>query len=173
MKPPASEDRPFMDQDARQDFRTDNRDRDESRDLAYDVIGSAIEVHNYLGAGLAEDLYRNALERELSLRRLSFEPRAELTVMFKGREVGRFRADLLVDDRIVVLVRCTGDPAVHRLEAQSYLKASRRALAIVLNFNAERLQFDRVSLSPRLTGEQPRRLREEETEPARDPREPA
>ncbi len=129
------------------------------RDIAYDIIGAAIEVHNYLGAGYPVDVYRQALSREFGLRRMSFEARPEIQIHFKGREVGRVRADFVIDEKILVLVRDTPElGSLQRLEAQSLLKATRRAMAIVMSFQGDRLQFDRINAVPRTpsTDERPR-----------------
>jgi GxxExxY protein len=38
------------------------------KQLSYDVIGAAMEVHNTLGPGFLEDIYQKAIERTCAQR---------------------------------------------------------------------------------------------------------
>jgi len=51
----------------------------------YEIIGAAIEVHKTLGHGFLEAIYQEALEYELSDRKIPFSSRIELKVKYKER----------------------------------------------------------------------------------------
>ena len=57
------------------------------QELTYAINGAAMEVHRILGPGFLEAVYQLALEHELTLRGIPFEPRKELPVTYKGQAV--------------------------------------------------------------------------------------
>lgn len=118
--------------------------------LASAVIGAAIEVHRHLGPGFLESIYEEALCVELRLRRIRFERQRPARVEYKGECVGEGRLDLLVGDRLVVELKAVREVTpIHRAIALSYLKATRRNLALLINFKVARLKdgVQRVVLS--------------------------
>ncbi len=70
-----------------------------------------------------------------------------MAVSYKGVRVGRYRADVLVEGKIVVEIKaCSGLTAVHEAQALHYLKATGLRLAILLNFGCVSLQMKRLVL---------------------------
>jgi GxxExxY protein len=63
--------------------------------LTEKIIGAAFQVHNRLGQGFQEKVYENALVEELRTNGLRVEQQKPLTVMYGGKPVGDFIADLL------------------------------------------------------------------------------
>jgi GxxExxY protein len=119
-------------------------------ELAYRVIGAAIEVHRILGPGHLESIYRDALFIELGLRGIPVEREVAFDVDYKGHPVGSGRLDLLVDGKLVLeLKACEGILPVHKAQAISYLRCTKRPLALLINFNVVLLQdgIRRVVLS--------------------------
>lgn len=105
-------------------------------DLSNRVIGAAIEVHRTLGPGFLEGMYERALCVELELRDIPFERQASLRLRYKGREVGAGRVDLLVGGDLVVELKAVQVLApVHRAQVIAYLRALRKRLALLINFN--------------------------------------
>jgi GxxExxY protein len=127
------------------------REPDQKTDqLAHVVIGAAIEVHRHLGPGFLESVYERALHVELKLRRIPFEPQKSIPVEYKGVTVGKPQPDLLVDDRLVVELKAAKAVApIDRAKVISYLKASGRQLALLINFNVSVLRdgVQRIVLS--------------------------
>ena len=66
------------------------------------VIGCAFDVSNGLGAGFLESVYENALCIEMADNGIAFERQKELIVRYRGRVVGNFVADLVVDGCLLV-----------------------------------------------------------------------
>ena len=66
-------------------------------ELTEAVIGAAFEVANVLGAGFLEKVYERALIRELALRGVNAKAQVPFRVCYKGRYVGEYLADLVVE----------------------------------------------------------------------------
>ena len=70
------------------------------------VLGAVFEVSHTLGAGFLEKVYQHALMRELALRSIRASAQASLAVTYKGHHVGEYFADILVEDVLVVELKC-------------------------------------------------------------------
>jgi len=70
------------------------------------VIGAAYEVSNVLGSGFLEKIYERALLEELTVRGLPVKAQAPFPVAYKGKLIGTYAADLVVEDRLLVEVKC-------------------------------------------------------------------
>ncbi len=66
------------------------------KDLSYGIMAAVYEVHNLLGAGFLEKVYENALLEGLRLRGINAVAQKELSVSFKGKQVGHYFADIVV-----------------------------------------------------------------------------
>lgn len=116
-------------------------------ELAHNVIGAAIEVHRHLGPGFLEEVYEQALCLELRLRQIPFERQKPVRVDYKGEYVGEGRLDLLVGDQLIVELKAVKAFApIDKAKVISYLKASGRHLALLINFNVSMLRdgFQRI-----------------------------
>ncbi len=119
-------------------------------ELAYKVIGAAMEVHRTLGPGFLESVYEEALCVELKRREISFEKQAEISIQYKGHAVGKGRLDLLVDKKLVVELKTVESFApIHQAQVISYLKATGLELGLLINFKVPLLKngIKRVILS--------------------------
>jgi len=74
-------------------------------DVTEKIISCAINVHSVLGPGLLESLYEEALVEEFSLRGIPFERQKEVALKYKGKEIGKHRIDLLVEDKVYSRVK--------------------------------------------------------------------
>jgi len=117
------------------------------REEAYAVIGACFEVYNEMGPGFLEDVYQEALERELTLRGLPFNPKPHLEIHYKGRLlVSKYQPDFVVHSKIIVEIkamRALTDE--HRAQVHNYLKASSFKLGILVNFGKPGdLEYERI-----------------------------
>ena len=102
------------------------------------IIGCAIEVHRVLRCGLFESVYRSALAIEFELAGLHYAREVRLPAVYKGRMLGEYAIDFIVDDRVVVEVK-----SVERMnpvfEAQmlTYLQVSQKRVGLLINFNSK------------------------------------
>jgi GxxExxY protein len=130
-----------------------NVDEHESKTLEA-VIGAAYEVANHLGGGFLEKVYERSLEHECRLRGLTVRAQVRCPVRYKGRLVGEYVADLVVDGSVVVELKCVDAIAKpHVGQCLNYLKASGLRVALLVNFQRSKVEwrkvvFDSVACSP-------------------------
>jgi GxxExxY protein len=114
------------------------------KDLTYGIIGAAMEVHKVLGPGFLESVYEEALAHEFDLRGIPYQRQARLAVRYKEIVAGEFRADFLVDSKVVVELKAVkalteGDEA----QLLNYLKGTGYRVGLLLNFSAPSLEYKR------------------------------
>ena len=116
-------------------------------DLTEAVIGSAFEIANVLGAGFLEKVYERAMIRELALRGINAKPQVSFPVCYKGQYLGDYVADLVVEERLIVELKCVDRFAnEHLAQCINYLKASGLRVALLINFQRPKVQWKRVLL---------------------------
>jgi len=109
--------------------------------LAHEVIGAAIEVHRTLGPGFLESVYEKALSHELRLRGVRHVCQVPVRVNYKGVDVGEGRIDILVEDQIVLELKCAdGQHPLFQSQLISYLKAANLRLGYLMNFKTALLK---------------------------------
>ena len=92
------------------------------------------EVYNELGFGFLESVYREAMRIALAEAGFRVEAEVPVPVSFRGTLVGVFRADIVVDGKIIVELK-TADSISKAHEAQvlHYLRASEMEVGLVMN----------------------------------------
>ena len=109
------------------------------------VIGAAFEVSNTLGAGFLEKLYERALVSELTLRGIGVVTQAVYPVGYKGQIIGEYQPDLVVENLLIVELKCVDRFApTHLAQCLSYLHASGLTLALLLNFQHPKVECRRI-----------------------------
>ncbi|HYB72888.1 MAG TPA: GxxExxY protein [Candidatus Sulfotelmatobacter sp.] len=110
-------------------------------EVARAVIGAAIEVHRCLGPGYLERVYEGALRVELRLRGIAFERQKAIPVVYKGQAIGQGRVDFLIEDDLILELKAVDTLLpIHTAQMISYLKALRRRLGLLINFNVPMLR---------------------------------
>ena len=95
---------------------------------------------NYLGAGFLEAVYKNALIVSLQARGVNVKQEVVFEIHFKGRKIGHYKADVLVDDRVIVELKCCKCLlSEHKAQLINYLKASRLSTGLLINFGQHQL----------------------------------
>ena len=107
------------------------------KDLIYQVNGSAIEVHKYLGPGLLESVYHTCLKKELTIRGFEFQTELIIPVNYKGLELETgLRCDLLVEKSLVVELKAIEKVLpIHEAQILTYMKLLEVPIGLILNFN--------------------------------------
>ena len=109
------------------------------------ALGAVFEVSNALGVGFLEKVYERALLREFALRGIHATPQCSIPVMYKGYCVGEYFPDFLVEESLVVELKCA-DRLVgeHVAQCINYLKASGLHLALLINFCHPKMEWRRI-----------------------------
>ncbi len=112
--------------------------------LSRTVIGCAMDVHRELGPGYLEKVYENALSIALSDVGVAVTQQVSIPAQFRGRVVGDFVADLLVEGKLIVELKAVSNLLpVHETQLVSYLKSTGMDVGLLLNFGAGSLQIKR------------------------------
>ena len=75
-----------------------------------------------MGAGFLEKVYERALLRELNLRGIRATPQASIVVIYKGYSVGEYFADIVVEDVLVVELKCVRLASEQTAPCVNYLR---------------------------------------------------
>jgi GxxExxY protein len=109
----------------------------ELNEITEKIIGCAIEVHRHLGPGLLEHAYEEALCIEFQLQGLDYQRQVAAPLTYKGRAIGEYRVDLLVEDAVVVEIKSVEryDP-VFEAQVLTYLRMTGKRIGLLVNFNS-------------------------------------
>ena len=116
-------------------------------ELTKQIIGAFFTVYNELGFGFVESVYKRALVVELQSRGISSEREVMFTVYFKGVDVGEYRADIVVEGKVIVEVKTADRLApIHEAQLVNYLRAADIPVGLVMNFGPQPI-FKRLVLT--------------------------
>ena len=106
-------------------------------DLSKQIVDAAFRIHTTLGPGLLESVYVTTLAWELEQRGLRVIRQAEIPVVYQGTRIeAGFRADLIVEDQVLVEVKSVEQLApVHKKQLLTYLRLANKRLGLLINFN--------------------------------------
>jgi GxxExxY protein len=112
------------------------------KDITYDIINCAYEVHNFLGPGLLESVYQKALIYELKSRGFKVECEVPIDIEYKGVNVGEnLRLDILVNEDVVVELKSVENILpVHKKQLLTYLRLLDLPIGLLINFNVAQLR---------------------------------
>jgi GxxExxY protein len=116
-------------------------------ELTETIIGVFFDVYNELGFGFLKSVYRKSLQFALREKNLKVDAEVAVPVFFRGINVGDFRADLVVNDCVLLELK-TAETIIIAHEAQvlTYLRATSLEIGLILNFGPKaqvrRLLFD-------------------------------
>ena len=118
------------------------------KELSFEVIGCCFSVHNYLGNGFLEIVYKDALQIEFDRAGIAYRREQKYEVVYKGVILPHyFCADFVVEDSIILEVK--GQSVITDLflaQTLNYLHVSGKELGIVAAFGAPQLVSKRVVL---------------------------
>ena len=104
-------------------------------ELTEQIINCAYEVHKVLGAGFLENVYQNAMLEELKSRGLKAESQRAIIVNYKGKNVGDYFADIIVEDLVIIELKALDKlNDIHELQVKNYLKATGIEVGLLINF---------------------------------------
>ena len=116
----------------------------ELESITGEIIGAAFEVHKILGYGFLERVYQRAMQVEFGLRGIRCEIEQAITVVYKGNVVGDYRADLFVEDSVIVELKVGKEySSADEPQLLNELKATGVKVGLLINFGKSKVEFKR------------------------------
>ncbi len=117
-------------------------------DLAYKVVGCAIEVHSELGPGLLESVYEKCLCYELKQNNITFKNQVDIAIKYKQTKIkSNLRLDILIEDLIIVELKAIEKLLpIHQAQLLTYLKLTGLPKGLLINFNTKNISKDLIPL---------------------------
>ena len=114
------------------------------KEITEKILQGFYEIYNELGSGFLESVYEHALSIVLTGYGFHVERQKDISVYFRGHNIGEFRADLIVNEKVIVELKAVRsiDP-VHEAQLINYLKATDIEVGLLLNFG-NKPQFKRL-----------------------------
>ncbi len=111
------------------------------KELTYELIGIAIEIHKILGPGLLESIYHKCFVYELRNRNIPFQSELTVPILYKELELkADLRCDIFADSCLVIELKATESIApVHEIKLLSYMKFLNAPKGLIINFNCGNL----------------------------------
>ena len=101
--------------------------------IATEIVDAAFRVHTTLGPGLLESVYHTVLAYELGRRGLRTVSQQAIPVVYDGIRIDTgFRADLIVEDKVIVEIEVL--LPVHKKQLLTYLPLADKRLGLLINF---------------------------------------
>ena len=114
-------------------------------ELTHKIIGCAMKVHNKLGGGFQEVIYQRCLAIEMERAGIAFVREQEQPIYYDDIEVGRRRADFVVEQRVIVELKAVFNlEAVHLVQGKNYVAAYNFPVGLLINFGGARLEYKRL-----------------------------
>ena len=115
---------------------------------SYQIIGKCMEVHNNLGAGFLEIVYKDALELEFQKAQIPYEREKQYEVNYKGVLLPhKFYADFVIYGKIILELKATRElNQIFTAQVLNYLKVSENKLGLLINFGELQLNIKRLVL---------------------------
>lgn len=102
------------------------------------ILGAFFKVYNGFGPGLAEKVYERALTLELRRRGCNVATQHALSMRYGQPKVGRFRADLVVEGKVLVEIKARSRILKgHWAQLLHYLAVSGIEVGLLLNFGPQ------------------------------------
>lgn len=104
----------------------------------------AYRIRKKLSAGYMESVYKNAMVIELRRHGLSFETEKPIEVTYDGFIVGKFCADIIVENQIILELKAVSSlTTAHSVQLVNYLTATGIDDGLLINFGGEKLEIKR------------------------------
>ena len=114
-------------------------------ELTSRIIEACYEVSNELGSGFLESVYENALLVALDEKGIPANSQVPMAVVFHGKKVGEFFADIVVADKIVLELKAAKAlTAEHQAQLINYLKATGMEVGLLINFGRPKVEIKRL-----------------------------
>jgi len=117
----------------------------EHEDVTEQIIGAAFEVYRVLGYGFLEKVYQKAMQVELIKRGLTAKIEDPIQVLYKGVEVGKYKADLLIEECVIAELKVSKTyNSEDEPQLLNELKATHIKVGLLINFGRTKVEFKRI-----------------------------
>lgn len=114
-------------------------------ELTGSILSCCFDVMKELGPGFLERVYKNALLIVMRQKGLAVEVEQSFELVFRGRVIGRYSADLVVEKTVIIELKCCeGLVREHQAQLFNYLKVSRLPVGLLVNFRRSKLEWKRL-----------------------------
>jgi len=105
-------------------------------EVAKQIVDAAYRVHTSLGPGLLESAYEAVLAYELEKRGLCTVRQQAVPIVYQGTRIEMgFRADLIVEDKVIVEIKSVEAIApVHKKQLLTHLRLADKRLGLLIKF---------------------------------------
>jgi len=112
-------------------------------DISYKIRGAIFNVYNFLGPGLLESVYEEALVYELKQLGLKVERQKEVPIKYKDTILNTaLRLDLIVEDKVIIELKSVSElKDIHFKQTLTYLRLLELHLGILVNFNTNNILY--------------------------------
>ena len=109
----------------------------QDQELTREIIGSAIQVHKYLGPGLLETAYQWCLEIEFKEKGWVYQREQVVPLVYKNRKLDcGFRLDFLIEDKVILELKSVEKLLpIHEAQLLTYLRLLNKQVGLLINFN--------------------------------------
>lgn len=109
------------------------------------ILSCCFDVMNEIGIGFLESVYKNALFIAIKEKGLAVEIEKRFEVIFRGRKIGLYVADLIVEGSVIVELKCCDSLlGEHQAQLINYLKVSGILVGLLVNFGNRKVQYKRL-----------------------------
>jgi GxxExxY protein len=115
------------------------------KDLTYKIIGAIYDIHKELGNVHKEIIYHKAIAIELSERGIPFVEETPIDVKYKGKKIGVYKPDFIIDDKVILEVKVT--PVITKAmkdQVYYYVKGTKYKLVLLANFGTSKVGIKRL-----------------------------
>lgn len=111
-----------------------------TREINELIIGCSYRIYNKMGFGFPEAVYRNCLLLELQKMDLQAEVQRPIKTYYEGQLVGKFVADLLVENKIIIQIKSVNKIIpVNEQQLVNYLVATQAETGLIINFGENKI----------------------------------
>lgn len=113
--------------------------------LSYKIVGILFSVYNDIGPGHHEKYYQRCIAQALRAEGLKFQEQVSLPVSYRGKSVGRYQLDFLVEGKVILEIKKDNRFSKRHIDqVLAYLQSFSLRLAILSNFTRDGVIFKRV-----------------------------
>ena len=117
------------------------------KDLTYKIIGALYEVHKKLGSVHKETIYHKTVAIELTNRNIPFIEEKSIDVKYKGKKIGLYRPDFIIEDEDKVILEIKVAPLITKAmqdQVYYYVKGTKYKLVLLANFGTAKVGIKRL-----------------------------